>query len=48
MKHAGKLLTGTDMTIRAIAAQLGYTDSYHFARRFREVMGKAPGRYRKN
>lgn len=48
MKQAGKLLTGTDMTIRTIAGQLGYADSYHFARRFREVMGTSPGRYRKS
>ena len=46
LRHAGELLTGTAMSLSEIAASLGYVDVYHFCRRFKEIMGMAPGQFR--
>lgn len=43
-----KLLTGTDATISAIAAQCGYAQPATFMRVFKKVMGVTPSEYRNN
>lgn len=47
MRRAAELLNSTELKINEIAGQLGYTDPYHFIRRFTAKTGIAPGRYRK-
>lgn len=44
---AEKLVSGND-SIEEICRKLGYADRFHFSRRFREIVGIAPGQYRKN
>lgn len=48
LRRAGELLTSTTLNVSEIAAMLGYLDPYHFSRRFKAVMGLAPGQYRDN
>jgi AraC-like DNA-binding protein/quercetin dioxygenase-like cupin family protein len=43
---AATMLELTDLTTREIARRLGYTDEFHFSRRFRARYGAPPGRYR--
>ena len=43
---AASLLRSTTLTVREIAALLGFTDEQHLARRFREVHGCTPRTYR--
>ena len=45
--RAAEILTATDRSIADIASSLGYLDSYHFIRRFSQVMGIPPARYRR-
>ena len=47
LETARQLLRSTSLTIREIAASLGYYDEYHFSRRFRKATGSAPGAYRR-
>jgi len=47
VRMAAQWLTTRNMTLAEIAHQFGYTDSSHFGRFFRRVMGMAPGEYRK-
>jgi AraC-like DNA-binding protein len=47
LQTAAKLLRMTAMTHRAIARELGYTDEFHFSRRFRAAFGESPSAYRK-
>ncbi len=47
LNHAASLLTETRLSIADIAEKLGYTDQYHFNRRFKDVMGVSPGQYRR-
>ena len=42
------MLDSTDTSITEIAASLGYTDSAHFSRAFRNWAGVSPSQYRKN
>lgn len=44
---AGGKLCGSADSIAAVAASLGYTDPYHFSRRFKAITGLSPERYRK-
>ncbi|GAA0631215.1 AraC family transcriptional regulator [Sporichthya brevicatena] len=46
MAAARELLLETDLTVEAVAAQVGYTDPTYFSRRFRAHHGLAPGRWR--
>ncbi len=48
MNRAAELLSGTELSIGQIAEQLGYVDTYHFIRRFSQLMAIPPARYRKN
>ena len=45
--EAQNLLINTDMTITAIAAQIGYNNSNYFQNAFRNAVGISPGEYRK-
>jgi AraC family transcriptional regulator len=46
MRHAAELLLSSHASIRQIASGLAYNDPYHFSRRFKQIMGMAPERYR--
>jgi AraC-like DNA-binding protein len=48
LNHAAAMLTGTRLSIAEIAEKIGYTDQYHFNRRFKEIMGMPPGHYRRD
>ena len=45
---ARALLTETDLPQKTIASRLGYDNPYFFARQFRQIVGVAPGVYRKS
>ncbi|MFD0986564.1 AraC family transcriptional regulator [Methyloligella solikamskensis] len=45
-KRASELLRNTDATVTAISEALGYSDSAHFARAFRNATGMSPQEYR--
>jgi AraC-like DNA-binding protein len=46
MTKASEMLISTDKTIEEIARRLSYMDPYHFSRRFRQLVGISPSRYR--
>lgn len=46
--HAKKLLLGTDLPIKSIAEQCGFSDTHYFSRVFRKVEGTTPNTYRKS
>lgn len=46
MAHAATLLRETTRPIKAIAADVGYDDPYHFSRLFRRRIGLSPTHYR--
>jgi AraC-like DNA-binding protein len=46
MRRAGRLLTDTSMSVKEIAAALGYDDPFYFSRVFKSVHGTAPSDYR--
>lgn len=48
MERACQLLRTTDLTIEAIAENLGYTEASFFAHTFREHIGLSPGLYRRS
>jgi AraC-like DNA-binding protein len=45
---AQELLRRRDLTLSEIAIATGFADQSHFTRRFREVVGMAPGQFRKS
>lgn len=45
---AAEFLLNYNMSIAKVAAHFGYQDPYHFARRFKTILGVSPGRYRKS
>lgn len=47
LQAARALLESGDMTVQAIAAQVGYSDVSSFSRLFRENVGTSPGAYRR-
>ncbi|MFZ2655196.1 MAG: AraC family transcriptional regulator [Victivallales bacterium] len=47
MRHAAGLLLSGASGLKDVAAAVGYQDQYHFSRRFKQVMGIAPGQYRR-
>ncbi len=46
MSAAADLLRTTREPLAAVAARVGFDDAYHFAKRFKQWSGTAPGRYR--
>lgn len=44
---AKEYLLSTDMSIAAIAEELGYNEVYHFIRQFKKYIGLTPGAFRK-
>ncbi len=44
--RAAKLLTTTDMPVKAVAAQVGYTSRTYFSRAFKAFVGSSPADYR--
>jgi AraC-like DNA-binding protein len=46
MQRAGRLLAATTMSVKEIAAALGYDDPFYFSRVFKSVHGIAPSDYR--
>jgi len=47
VREAERLLTGTRLPVTAVAFELGYASSQHFATQFRAVTGKTPSAYRR-
>lgn len=45
--RAKRLLADTDMTIAAVAAQIGFSDQAHFTKVFRQVTGDTPAAWRR-
>jgi AraC-like DNA-binding protein len=45
---ARELLAETDLPIKAIAARLGYRDTFFFSRQFRSLTGVSPAAYRRS
>ncbi|MDT9695767.1 helix-turn-helix domain-containing protein [Streptomyces sp. P17] len=48
LRHAARLLEGTDLSVERIAAASGFASPFHFNRVFRERYGTPPGAYRVN
>ena len=48
INQAKYLLCNTRLSIRSIAAELGYADPYFFARQFRQKTGVPPGQFRES
>lgn len=46
MQRACRLLAGTALSVKEIAADLGYDDPFYFSRVFKSVHGLAPSDYR--
>jgi len=46
ISHAKKLLLGTNLPIKSIAEQCGFSDTHYFSRVFRKIEGTAPNAYR--
>ena len=46
MQRAARLLTLTPLTVKQVAARVGYDDPYYFSRLFRKIMGAPPTDYR--
>jgi len=46
LKHAASLLLATDLPLKDIAIQSGFSDAFHFSRRFRNHFGQSPSQYR--
>lgn len=44
--EAKRLLTTTDLTIAEISAKLGYSHATYFSRKFKEITGNSPSKYR--
>lgn len=46
IRYAKQILAGTEFPIKQIALLCGYSAEVYFIRRFREIVGLSPGRYR--
>ncbi|WP_345664001.1 helix-turn-helix domain-containing protein [Streptomyces venetus] len=46
LRHAARLLEGTDLAVARVAAASGFASPFHFNRVFRERYGTPPGAYR--
>ena len=47
MENARRLLLDADLTIKEVAAQVGYQDAHYFSRAFARESGMAPTAYRR-
>ncbi len=47
LAQARTLLTGTELTVTAVAARTGFASPYHFVRLFTRHLGSPPGRWRR-
>jgi AraC-like DNA-binding protein len=47
VKHAGSLLTNTDLSIKEISFSMGFCSEYYFSKLFKEKMKLNPSEYRK-
>jgi AraC-like DNA-binding protein len=47
-EHAKQMLNRPEVSIKAVAQSLGYSDSAHFTRAFRRWSGLAPTAFRKD
>ncbi|MGK8488399.1 helix-turn-helix transcriptional regulator [Nocardia asiatica] len=47
MTSAGRVLRESDAPLRSVAAQVGYTSEFAFAKAFKRAYGVAPGAYRR-
>ncbi|MCE5271214.1 AraC family transcriptional regulator [bacterium] len=47
VQHACELLCGSGLCVAEVALRLGYSDPFHFSRRFKAVTGLAPLEYRR-
>ena len=48
MRRACELLRNENLSVKEVAALLGYSDPYYFSRLFKSVIGVAPRSYRKS
>ena len=46
MARARRLLSLTELSVKAIARELGYESEFYFSARFRRVTGRSPSAYR--
>ncbi|MFJ8106148.1 helix-turn-helix domain-containing protein [Streptomyces sp. NPDC096132] len=46
LRHAARLLEGTDLSVARVAAASGFASPFHFTRVFRARYGRPPGAYR--
>lgn len=46
MQRAGQMLANTSLSVKEVAADLGYDDPFYFSRVFKSVHGTAPSNYR--
>jgi transcriptional regulator GlxA family with amidase domain len=46
IRRACKLLRGTDLNVKEVAAALGYSDQFYFSRMFKSIHGVSPREYR--
>jgi AraC family transcriptional regulator, transcriptional activator of pobA len=44
--HACQMLGSEKLSVKEIAARLGYQDPFHFSRRFKAFQGVSPTEYR--
>jgi AraC-like DNA-binding protein len=44
---AQTLLTQSNLTLRAVAMNLGFSDEFHFSRRFKQITGQTPNGFRR-
>jgi AraC-like DNA-binding protein len=47
IQKASEILCSSELPVRILASKLGYSDPYHFSRRFKELTGLAPEYYRR-
>ncbi|MCF7849299.1 MAG: AraC family transcriptional regulator, partial [Kiritimatiellales bacterium] len=47
MNHAVKLLLGSDMLVKQVAEELGFSDPYHFSRTFKSIYRISPEKFLK-
>ena len=46
LPYASSMLQQSNLTLQAIAMQLGFTDEFHLSRRFKQIKGLSPNAFR--